>query len=159
MENQANVVVDIGRVANDGESESGSSDGEVVEEVVRLPRGRAQPPRAVPPLEMDLDMWLNMVDVKTPFLVDLEIESMKKIILANKRYSQTCPRQLLRSMQQFVLEEHLDIMCSEADEEMEKFMLLERDDFISAMLKMEMIDEKLAKMEKSDHSYRPKINM
>ena len=37
-----------------GESLSGSSDGEVVEEVVRVPRGRT-----VPPLAMDPGMWLN----------------------------------------------------------------------------------------------------
>ena len=40
-------------------------------------------------------------------------------------------------MHQFVLEEHLEIMCSEADEEMEEFMLLVRDEFISAMLLMQ----------------------
>ena len=38
-------------------------------------------------------------------------------------------------MQQFVLKEHLEIMYSEADEEMENFMLLAREDF-SAMLHM-----------------------
>ena len=78
-------------------------------------------------------MWLNinMVNVKPPYLVDLEVESMKKNILEYKRYAQTCPRQLLRSMQ-FMLEEHLDIMCSESGEEMEEFMALAQDDeFIS----------------------------
>jgi len=50
-------------------------------------------------------MWLNMVNVNPPYLADLEIESMKKIILDYKRYSQRCPRQLLRNMQQFVLED------------------------------------------------------
>ena len=39
-------------------------------------------------------------------------------------------------MQQFVLEEHLEIMFCESGEEMEEFMLLARDDFISAMLRM-----------------------
>ena len=77
MEKQANVVVDIGRDKDGGESESGSLDEEIVEEVVRVSLGRAQPPRAVPPLEMDPGMWLNMVNVKSPYLVDLEIESMK----------------------------------------------------------------------------------
>ena len=47
VENQANVDMDIRRDVDGGESISGSSDGEVVEEVVRVPRGRAQPP--VPP--------------------------------------------------------------------------------------------------------------
>ena len=55
------------------------SDREVVEEVVRVSRGRAQPPWAVPPLAMDPGMWFNMVNVKPPYLVDLEVESMKKI--------------------------------------------------------------------------------
>jgi hypothetical protein len=39
-------------------------------------------------------------------------------------------------MQQFVLEEHLEIMCSEAGEEMEDFMALARDEFIAAMFRM-----------------------
>ena len=106
LENQANVDVDIRRDVDGGDSVSGSSDGEVVEEVVRVPRGRAQPPRAVPALAMDPGMWLNMVNVKPPYLVDLEVESMKKIILEYKRYAQKCPRQLLRLMQHFVLQEH-----------------------------------------------------
>ena len=37
---------------------------------------------------------------------------------------------------QFVLEEHLEIICSEDGEEMEEFMLLARDEFISAMLRI-----------------------
>jgi hypothetical protein len=122
LENQAGVDVDIRRDVDGGDSGSGSSDDERVEEVVRVPRGRAQPPRAVPALAMDPGMWLNMVNVKPPYLVDLEIESMKKFILEYKRYAQKCPRQLLRSMQQFVLEEHLEIICSESGEEMEQFI-------------------------------------
>ena len=39
-------------------------------------------------------------------------------------------------MQQFVLDEHLEIICSEAGDEMEDFMLLRRDDFIGTMLRM-----------------------
>jgi len=78
VENQANVEVDI-RDVDGGESVSGSSDGKVVEEVVWVPRGRALPPRAVPPLAMNPGMWLNMVNVKPPYLVVLEIESTKKI--------------------------------------------------------------------------------
>ena len=109
MENQAGVDVDIRRDVDGGDSGSGSSDDERVEEVV---------------------------NVKPPYLVDLEIESMKKFILEYKRYAQKCPRQLLRSMQQFVWEEHLEIICSESGEEIEQFMELARDDFISAMLRM-----------------------
>ena len=64
LENQANVDVDTGRGVDGGESVSGSSDGEIVEEVVRVPLEKAQPPRAVPALAMDPGMWLNMVDDK-----------------------------------------------------------------------------------------------
>ena len=75
LENQDNVDVDdIRRDVDGGESVSGSSDGKVVEEVVRVPRGRTQPPRAVLALAMDPGMWLNMVNVKPPYLVDLEVE-------------------------------------------------------------------------------------
>ena len=46
-------------------------------------------------------------ETKDPYIrfwvILLEIESTKKFILQYKRYSQKCPRQLLRSMQQFVL--------------------------------------------------------
>ena len=80
-----------------------SSDNELLEEVVRAPHGRARPPAVIAPLELDPGLWLNMVNVKSPYLLDLEIESMKKFILEYKRYTQKCPRQFLRSMQQFVL--------------------------------------------------------
>ena len=49
MDNQANVDVDIRRDVDGKESESGSSDGEFVGEVVREPRGRIPPPVVVPP--------------------------------------------------------------------------------------------------------------
>ena len=74
--------VDIRR--DDGESVSGSSDREVVEEVVRVPRGRDQPPRDVPPLTMDPGMWLNMVNLKPPYLVDLKVESTKKLFWSKR---------------------------------------------------------------------------
>ena len=77
VENQADVVLDIGRDVDCGESVSGSSDGEIVEEVVR-----ARPPRAVPPLAMDPGMWLKHGEnVNPPYLFDLEVESTTKIIL------------------------------------------------------------------------------
>ena len=44
LENQTNVDVDISKDVDGRESVSGSSGGEVVKEVVRVPRGRAQPP-------------------------------------------------------------------------------------------------------------------
>ena len=76
-----------------------------------------------------------MVNVNPPYLLDLEIESMKKFILEYKTgHAQKCPRQLLRSMQQFVLEEHLDILCSEDEIELEELMDLARDEFITSML-------------------------
>ena len=99
-----------------------------------------------------------MVNVKPPYLSDLEIESMKKFILEYKRYSQKCPRQRLRSMQQFVLEEHMDVLCSEAGMELEEIMELARDDFITSMLRLHQDSSsrrwrlmiKNAKMEKTD---------
>ena len=54
---------------------------------------------------------------------------MNKFILVYKSYARKCPRQLLLSMQQFVLKAHLEIICSEAGEEMKDFMLLARDEF------------------------------
>ena len=65
------------------------------------------------PAATDPGMSLNMVNVKTPYLADLELESTKKIILDNKRYSQKCPQQLLHRMQQFILEEQLEVLCDE----------------------------------------------
>jgi len=70
--------VGIGRDVDSRGSESGSSDGEIVEEEVRMPRGRAQPPIAVPPLAIDPGVWLNMVNVGAPISC-LIIESMKKL--------------------------------------------------------------------------------
>jgi hypothetical protein len=87
---------------------------------------------------MDPGMRLNMVNVKPPYLVDLEVDSLKKFILEYKRYSQKCPRQLLRSMLQFVLQEHLEIICTEDDQELEDVMALGRDEFISLMLKIHL---------------------
>ena len=49
--NQANVVVDIGRDM-DGGYQNMYTYGEIVQKVVRVPRGKVQPPRAVPPLAM-----------------------------------------------------------------------------------------------------------
>ena len=61
-------------------------------------------------------------------------------------------------MQQFVLEEHLDILCSEDEIELEELMELARDDFITSMLRIHQANSsrkwrlmiKNAKMEKSD---------
>ena len=48
---------------------------------VRVPHIRARDGThgsavAPSPLALDPGMWLNMVNVKTPFLADLEVESM-----------------------------------------------------------------------------------
>ena len=77
-------------------------------------RARAGPPAAAAiPSPIDPGMGLSMVNVKPPHLSDLEVESMKKFILDYKRYCQKCPQQLLRKMQQFILEEKLEVICDE----------------------------------------------
>ena len=61
-------------------------------------------------------------------------------------------------MQQFVLEEHLEIICTEDDQGLEEVMELGRDEFINLMLNIRPADSsrkwrlmiKNAKMEKSD---------
>ena len=51
--------------------------------------------------------------------MDLEVDSMKKYIMKYKDYSQKCPKQLLITMQLFVLEDHLEIIYTEDDQEFE----------------------------------------
>jgi len=61
-------------------------------------------------------------------------------------------------MQQFILEEHMEIIVSESGGEYDEIMHLERDDFIGVMLRMHQANSsrkwrlmvKNAKMEKSD---------
>jgi hypothetical protein len=58
--------------------------------------GRVALPSPVPkaaPIAIDPGMWFSMVNIKTPQLADLEIESMKKIVSDYKRYAQKCPAQ------------------------------------------------------------------
>jgi hypothetical protein len=142
-------------------NEEDSDDNEEMEEVpVRVPQRKARGPAVVPQLALDPGMWMNMVNVKPPYLPDLEIESMKKFILEYKRYSQKCPRQLLRNMQQFILEDHMEMIVSESGQEYDEIMDLERDEFIGVMLHMHQAHSyrnwrlmvKNAKMEKSDLS-------
>ena len=94
-----NAAVDIAEVVDnqvvvenriDVDSDS-SSENELLEEVVRAPHGRARPPAVIAPLAMDPGMWLNMVNVKPSYLVDLEVENMKKFILEYTRYSKNAP--------------------------------------------------------------------
>ena len=47
---------------------------------VRVPQRRVRGPAVAPPLTLDPGMWLNVANVKPPYLANLEIESMKKFI-------------------------------------------------------------------------------
>ena len=82
-----------------------------------------------------------MVNVKTPHLSDLEVERMKKFILDYKRYSQKCPRPLLRKMPQFFLEDQLDVICDEDSREFEEILELEKEEFIQVMLRLQREDK------------------
>ena len=65
-----NVALDI----------AGNVDNQIdVEEVVRAPHERVRPPAVIAPLTMDPGLWLNIVNVKPPYSLDLEIDSMKKV--------------------------------------------------------------------------------
>ena len=98
------------------------------------------PPRApraaAAPIAVDPGMWLSMVNVKPPHLVDLEIDTMKKFILDYKRYAQKCPQPLLRNMQQFILDDHLEVIIENSEIVRLEVMGLERDKFIGIMLQM-----------------------
>jgi hypothetical protein len=80
---------------------------------------------------MNPGMWLNMVNVKPPQLADLELESMKKFILDNKRYSQKRPEPLRRKMQHFIFEDHLHIIAEYGLHDRDNIMVQERDDLLS----------------------------
>ena len=62
--------------------------------------------------------------------------TLEKFMLDYKRYSQKFLRQLLRNMQQFILEKILDIIVSESGGEIDEIVHLERDKFIGIMLRM-----------------------
>ena len=88
---------------------------------------------AVPPLAMDPGMSHKMVNTNPPHLIDLEIESTKTLFWSiNVMSSSETPASTVTFYASFVPE----IVCSEAGEEMEDFMLLARDKFISAILRM-----------------------
>ena len=100
-----------------------------------------------------------MINVKPPHLSDLEVESMKKFILDYKRYSQKCPRQWLRKMQQFMLEEQLEVISDEDGRDYEEFVELEKEEIVQVMLKIHQANSsrkwwsmEIDKMEKSDLS-------
>ena len=98
-----------------------------------------------------------MVNFKPRHLSDLEVESMKKLILDYKRYSQKCPRQLLRK---FIMEEQLHVICDEDFRDFEEIVELEKEEFIQVMLRLHQANSsrkwrsvvKNAKMEKADLS-------
>ena len=51
----------------------------------RVPRVRGRAPAAALPAAIDPGMWLNMDNVKTPYLADLELGSVKRFSLDYKR--------------------------------------------------------------------------
>jgi len=102
----------------------------------RVPRARGRAPAAAFPAAIDPGMWLNMVNVKTPYLADLELENMKKFILDYKRYRQKCPQQLLRRMQQFIFEDQLEVICEEVGIAWEEVQELAKEEFILVMLRI-----------------------
>jgi len=57
----------------------------------RVPRARGRAPAASLPSAIDPGMCLNMVNIKTPYLSDLEFASINTFILDCKRYSQKFP--------------------------------------------------------------------
>jgi len=65
-------------------------------------RARGGPSAAAIPAQIDPGIWLSMIIVKTPHLADLEVESMKKFILAISGIVRNV-QQLLQKMQQFIL--------------------------------------------------------
>jgi len=68
------------------------------------------------PVAIDPVIRLNMVNLKTPYLTNLALNSMWwKFILDYKQYSQKCPEQFLWRMQRFILEEQLEVICNEED--------------------------------------------
>ena len=96
---------------------------------IRIPgaRGRGEPPAETISTATNPGMWLNLGNVKPAHLADVEVDSMKKFFLDYKQYSQNeCPRQLLREMQQFILEEQLGIIWDEDGREAKNGGLLSK---------------------------------
>ena len=59
-----------------GEYMVNEEDSDDNEEMEIAPQQIVRGPAVTPPLALDPGMWLNMVNVKPPYLPDLEIESM-----------------------------------------------------------------------------------
>ena len=77
-----------------------------------------------------------MLNVKSPHMAHLEVESMKKFILNNNIYSQKFPLQLLREMQQIILEEQLDVICDNDARYFEEIVEFEKEEFVQIMLRL-----------------------
>jgi hypothetical protein len=93
-----------------GVADLGTPDDEV--EPPQTPvRGLGADAPAITPVVIVPGMWRSMVNIKSPQLFDMELESMKKFILEYKRYAQKCPEALRRKMQHFLLKEHLDVIA------------------------------------------------
>jgi hypothetical protein len=88
---------------------------------------------------MDVGMWLTMVNLRTPTLVDFEIMSMKKFIVEYKRYATKCPAGLLRSIQQFLVDDQLEVIMGfhgMDEDSLEEVMAYSKVEFIDFMLAM-----------------------
>jgi len=57
----------------------------------RALRARGRAPAAAFPAAIDPGMWLNMVNVKTPYLADLELESLKSLFWIIKGLVKSSP--------------------------------------------------------------------
>ena len=92
---------------SDSEREEILKERDAVPLRIRIPgaRVRGGPLAGAILIQIDPGMWLSMVNVKPNHLADLEVENMKEFILDYKQLSQKCPRQFLRKIQQFILEE------------------------------------------------------
>ena len=61
---------------------------------------------------------------------------MKTFILDYKRHGQKSPRQLLRKMQQFILEEQLEVIYDQDGRDCAEVVKLENEKFIQVMLRL-----------------------
>jgi len=71
--------------------EEDSDDNEEMDEApARVPQRKLRGLAVAPPLALNPGMWCNMVNMKLPYLADLEIESIKNFILDyNKVFSKS----------------------------------------------------------------------
>ena len=74
---QQGAVESLAAVEDPIDEEDSDDNEELGEAPVRVPQRKRRGPSVALPLALDTEIWLNMVDVKTPYLADLEIESTK----------------------------------------------------------------------------------